>query len=366
MYYYINEERKKRNTAGAKAPRDISEICEKLGMKRFPMPQFPSDKGTVYQKIWLAIVCPFYWMKLWITVKKGDVVLYQHPMYGNRVAAFFIPIIQKRKDCKFIAVIHDLESLRKGIAGVIKRSQKTNEVADNQLLKEFDIIICHNEHMKQYLISQGFDAGKLVCLGVFDYLCDHTDRKTARGKDPSIAIAGNLAPGKCGYIYDILKQQDGENADLTLHLYGEYFDKSKASGNMIYHGSYPPEELPLHLEGDFGLVWDGTSAETCAGNTGEYLKYNDPHKTSLYLAGGMPVIVWDQAAIADFVSENGVGITVASLEGLDRVISDLTDEEYKHMCENVVEIGKKIRSGWYFQTALKKCLQILGDTGSSF
>lgn len=32
MQYYIDIGRKKRNTAGAKAPRDISEICRQRGM----------------------------------------------------------------------------------------------------------------------------------------------------------------------------------------------------------------------------------------------------------------------------------------------------------------------------------------------
>lgn len=63
---------------------------------------------------------------------------------------------------------------------------------------------------------------------------------------------------------------------------------------MIWHGSFKPEESPEHLQG----VWDGDSVDTCAGNTGAYLRYNNPHKTSLYLACGMPVIVWKEAAIA--------------------------------------------------------------------
>ncbi len=32
-----------------------------------------------------------------------------------------------------------------------------------------------------------------------------------------------------------------------------------------YFGSFLPDELPAALEGGFGLVWDGDSAETCSG-----------------------------------------------------------------------------------------------------
>ncbi len=344
-----------------KAPEDIDDLCRRSGMTGFPMPQFPSEKGKLYQKAWLFFVCSSNWRKLRKVVCDGDIVLYQHPMYGNRVALRFIPKIREKKNCRFVAVIHDLESLRKGIAGVIERSQKTNEISDNDLLKQFDAVICHNEHMKEYLVSQGFEADKLVCLGIFDYLCDCDKERSKKSDKPEIAIAGNLVPGKCAYIYDILgrDKETDPNPDLTVHLYGNNFDENAASGCMVYHGSYTPEELPAQLEGDFGLVWDGPSARTCEGNTGEYLKYNDPHKTSLYLASGMPVIVWSQAAIADFVLENGAGIAVDSLYRLDDVISDISADDYARMCERAGEIGKKIRSGFYFTGAWNQCMKIL-------
>ena len=59
--------------------------------------------------------------------------------------------------------------------------------------------------------------------------------------------------------------------------------------NETYFGSFLPDELPAALEGGFGLVWDGDSAETCSGVFGEYLRYNNSHKASLYLASGFPL-----------------------------------------------------------------------------
>ena len=136
-----------------------------------------------------------------------------------------------------------------------------------------DALICHNEFMKNYLISQGFNYERIVCLEIFDYLSNVQRIQPTKGEEPSIAIAGNLAYGKSRYIYDIFK--GGKNSSLKVHLYGNCFDEGQSSKNMIYHGSFKPEELPKYLKGDFGLVWDGISAETCAGNTGEYLKYNN-------------------------------------------------------------------------------------------
>ena len=51
----------------------------------------------------------------------------------------------------------------------------------------------------------------------------------------------------------------------AYNLYGVGFDESRALENEAYFGSFLPDELPAALEGGFGLVWDGDSAETCSG-----------------------------------------------------------------------------------------------------
>ena len=42
----------------------------------------------------------------------------------------------------------------------------------------------------------------------------------------------------------------------------------------------------------------------------------------------MPVIVWKDAAIADFILKNEVGIVVESLDSLEGRIKDMSYEEY--------------------------------------
>ena len=347
---------KKRNTAGSKAPEDVTQICNNLGIQGIEMPLFPKDKSKLIQKIWLLTAAVYAWQKAYRSISKNSVIIYQHPSYAMRVSLRFLRMLQDKKRCRTIAIVHDLESLRGGIAGVTKTSNKTNAIGDNEFLKSFNVIICHNSHMREYMIQQGFNAEKLVDLEIFDYLTDAEELYLTKGEKPSLAIAGNLAAGKCSYIYDIIK--DGNNAGLTMNLYGINFQSEYANDNMIYHGSFSPEELPGELKGDFGLVWDGNSADTCAGNTGEYLRFNNPHKTSLYLAAGMPVIVWKQAAIADFVIKNGVGIAVDGLSNIEETIGSVTADEYIEMCKKAREIGLHLRGGYYtkkaIETALKK------------
>lgn len=352
---YILRAKPREFTAGNKAPDDVAAICARMGMRLLRWPMFPRTKNKLLQKLWLAFHSNFNWVKVFFAAGSGARVVYQHPSYGYRVSAVWVPLLQKRKGLKMIAVIHDLESLRRGIAGAIEDRRVTNTFADNKLLKQFDAVICHNEHMRQYLIGQGFDENKLVNLEIFDYLSDCKRVQPEKGSAPSIAIAGNLSKGKCGYIYEILAP--GANPGLTVNLYGGGFDESAASDRFVWHGSFKPEELPDHLTGDFGLVWDGPVAETCGGNTGEYLRYNNPHKTSLYLSSGMPVVVWSEAAIADFVRENGVGITVSSLAELESAIRAVSPEDYARMRENVQRVGAQLRDGHYLRCALAEAEQ---------
>lgn len=353
--YYLTFDDEYRNTAGYKAPADIAELCRREGFRPLHMPLFRGKEATPRQKLWLLTIANLAWARNARKLPKGAVVLYQHPFYGMRLTRQYMRHLQKTKGCRFIAVIHDLESLRRGIQGVKSENRRTNSIGDNEFLQEFDAVICHNEAMRRYLISRGFRAEKLVSLEIFDYLTEAGLKTPSEEDKNSISIAGYLAPGKCSYLYHI--HDNGHNSHLKVHLYGNAFEPKDASAGLIYHGSFPPEEIAKHLRGKFGLVWDGMSAETCAGNTGEYLKYNNPHKTSLYLAAGLPVIVWSEAAIADFVLRNGAGITVDSLYKLEEAVDAVPEAEYHAMCENARTLSAKLRSGEYFRKAFAQALE---------
>ena len=199
--------------------------------------------------------------------------------------------------------------------------------------------------MKKYLVEKGIDGEKVVCLEIFDYLFEGEPKPHKLSMQ--VAVAGNLDPQKCSYIYDMAVH----NPEITVNLYGGNFDNKNTQRNVTYCGSYSPEEIPGVIDAAFGVVWDGTSSDSCVGNTGEYLKYNNPHKTSLYMVAGLPVIVWDQAAIAEFVVNNGVGIAVSSLNDLASTLQEITEQEYEKMRSNAVQVGVRLKSGDYLKKA---------------
>ncbi|MEI3535629.1 MAG: hypothetical protein V8R16_02480, partial [Bacilli bacterium] len=82
---------------------------------------------------------------------------------------------------------------------------------------------------------------------------------------------------------------------------------------------------------------------------GKYLKYNNPHKLSLYLAAGLPVIVWSKSAIAKFVIDNNVGICV---NNLNEINDKIKKSNYELIRNNAIKIGEKIRKGYFLNNCL--------------
>ena len=124
-------------------------------------------------------------------------------------------------------------------------------------------------------------------MDIFDYLIPSFIEKEKLSKEQPIIVAGNLAQEKAGYLYKL-------PAEPSYNLYGVGFDESRSLLNETYFGSFLPDELPSVLEGGFGLVWDGDSAETCSGVFGRVPPFiTISHKASLYLASGFPLVVWN-------------------------------------------------------------------------
>ena len=278
----------------------------------------------------------------------GDELVIQFPIIHH---TFFISRLIKqaqKRGAKFYLLIHDVETLRHAAGSEVKfRHKVRNYFQEKKALMSVDGIIVHNDIMKKVLVSQGVPADKMVSLEIFDYLIPNFEEKTAPQKDQPIIVAGNLNPTKSGYLYNLPEQP-------AYNLYGVGYDESRALKNTSYFGSFMPDNLPTALEGSFGLVWDGDSSETCQGSYGNYLRFNNSHKASLYLASGFPVVVWKESALAHFILEKSCGIAVASLHDLEAALENLTEKEYADLLENARRIGKDLREGYYLRSALKK------------
>ena len=241
-------------------------------------------------------------------------ILIQYPFYANER---FNKICYRVLPKKAVLLIHDISSLR-------------YEMPEKAVQREIGMI--NQFRTKEEQTSKPKKEN-----------CEESGEYT-------IAFAGNL--GKSRFLDQLIDSENG--SALRFALYGiQPSEKIQKSG--FYKGVESPDRLPNVLEGDFGLVWDGESLEEGQEAAGRYLRYNCPHKFSLYMAAGMPVIVGKQSAMAEITERETLGITVGSLRELPGKLAELSAEDYREMQENAQRIKERVRQGKYLEDALKKC-----------
>ena len=346
MKYYLKEEFLHDNNvknAGNKARNDIEEIVKREGYQALVL---SVDNWYEMSTLKAQLHKSKAFGQALDQLKQGDELLIQFPMLHHSFFTTHHVRKAQKKGVKVHFIIHDLEALRYvNVENFPLKHKIRVQVQESGLLGAADGIIAHNPVMKSVLVDKGIAEDKIVSLGIFDYLIPNFQEKSGQTKDQPMIVAGNLAQEKAGYLYSL-------PAEPAYNLYGVGFDESRALENETYFGSFLPDELPAALEGGFGLVWDGDSAETCSGVFGEYLRYNNSHKASLYLASGFPLVVWKQSALSHFVLEKGCGIAVESLHDLKETIDNLSDADYQDLVDNAKRVGQEIREGHYLKTAL--------------
>lgn len=343
--YFISMDSGKDHNAATKARQDAERILLELGYEPVTFSVGRTAARNPLKQAGMFFEILRQWKNMQRRIERNSLILLQYPFFpmkGAYLLRWLLPGTAKKLGVRFVALIHDLNSLR-GFYGSAAR------YSDRCFLKRFACVISHNPKMSDYLRKSGIPASKIIELGIFDYLTDAEPPAERNGS--GINIAGNLDPEKSGYVSGLIHR---EHFACPIHLYGRGLGKEELPEFAAYHGSFDPDELPGRLEGKYGLVWDGSSTETCAGETGDYLRYNNPHKLSLYMAAGLPVLIWDQAALADFILKQKAGITIPSLDHIEEAISSVAEKEYAEMKRNAEAVGQRVRSGWYLTEAVKR------------
>ena len=331
--------------AGTKATEDVITIAKRIGFEPLYVQMNDLKPGVLHK---LNRQFRFYvdWEKAYKRATAGSIILLQHPFhYPQMTREKTLLKMRNKKNVHFISIVHDVEELR--ILGKEQYHKREFEF----MMKIADVLIVHNNVMRDFFIAKGFDKEKIVVLGIFDYLRNESNSKLPVF-EKSVTIAGNLDVKKSGYLANL------PDVNCKFYLYGPNFSLGEAD-NVIYDGVLLPDQIPKVLTKGFGLIWDGDSIETCKGGFGDYLRYNNPHKLSLYLSSGLPVIIWKNAAEAKFVEENGVGYTVESLPDVQKLMEMISENKYKKMAERVREVSKRLIDGEYMQTALTNAMSII-------
>jgi len=264
-------------------------------------------------------------VKTW-NIKKSEVFV-QYPFLSNKM----YDILQrlKKKGCTITILFHDFYTLRE---------KRENDTLELSLLTLADKVIVHSEPMAETFMAFDCNAD-IKILKYFDYRLPK-DFEYAKPEDGrTIVFAGNLE--KAPFITE-LQNIGTSQSDNTLPLHYHIYGKPAIATN--YCGSFDSDS-PTGVTGDWGLVWDGDRCDKCSGLMGNYTRYNAPFKFSLYLSLGLPVIVWDRSAVAQYVKEENIGITVSSLHDIPSAMSSLTEEQMTEIRSNVKNIAQNIRKG---------------------
>lgn len=357
MNYYIKEIQTSegvQKTAGVKARDDADCIFKECGFKEILVETSSKRRGGnfVVRLISHATVNTA-WKKKLENLKSGDKVFIQFPCIEHSV--FLSNTLKKltERGVEIVLLIHDLELLRIAKRKDVSLAKRVRlRIEEKNTLLCATKIIAHNESMKRFLSDMGVENKKIGVLEIFDYLIPDFSEESLKNSDNKqtdpVIIAGNLRKHKAEYAYHLPKFP-------RFNLYGVGYETTTQS-NIDYKGSFNPNELVYAMDGSFGLVWDGKSAETCTGVYGDYLRINNPHKTSLYLAAEKPVIIWKEAALANFVKQNHCGILIDSLDEIDEAIKQFSNTEYRKILQSTQEIGKKVREGFYLKKAVMDIL----------
>ncbi len=321
-------------TAWTKARMDVMQLLQEDG---YDIVQLPA---SAHPGEWLRLLS-----ELNARLSEGGHILIEYP-FDQRKRAYALSLFRTLRKVKLFALIHDLDSLRYG------GSSATRELA---ILKLFDGLISHNPSMTRWL-RQGGITRPIVDLNLFDYCSgpDRTWHEAAMSSPLKVACAGNMSYGKASYIYD---KRLGELRNVQLSLYGAFFEPERMPPSPVeYKGVFDPNTPVLEDSYHFGLIWDGTGVESCEGSYGHYMRFNNPHKLSLYASLGLPVVVWKEAAIAEFVLDRNIGVTVGDLRELGDIPGRVGSEAYRRMAANAAALSHQVKRGDFLRGALRRLL----------
>lgn len=343
--YYLAEKYFGNTMAWGKARSDVESVFKKNNFNSITVSEINANSGKSKIKYFLETYKSILEIKKVLKEIRNQNLFFQYPLMKEKYLRS--AIIRSANNNKVIIFVHDLIGIRYG----------NNEKLEKELdfFKYCSKIIVHNSIMKQELINLGVDAEKLIDLEIFDYLQNDSKYNDNIGMDKkSIAFAGNLDKSLFLSKWLNLKRS------YQINLYGLNTGKLELK-QAIYGGSFTPEKVTSEIQGSFGLVWDGEDLIGGAGVSGNYIRINNPHKLSMYIASRMPVIVWKESAISHFVIKENIGICIESISDIEDMMKDISESQYKLFVDNINLIRSKIISGYYTNKAIQVVLRQINE-----
>lgn len=331
-YKYISHNYRNHTSAGNKAKSDVEQIMREEGFHNIGLNRTEHTSKAAHFFFNLIGIA-----KATTKLRRGDILFLQYPL--KKYFSFICKVAHLR-GAKVVALIHDLGSFRRKALTVEKELKR---------LDNADYIIATNRIMAEHLLNIGFNK-PMGSLDAWDYLTvTNPIPSRIKGGEIRVAYAGSVNRRKNAFLWE----WGNVIRDYVVDIYGSGFrmDEVAAPKKFFNHGFVAAENIIVGMTSDYGLVWDGHSLSSCEGDFGSYLALNTPHKVSLYLRARLPIIIWSGAAMAEFITSNGIGFTIDTLDDINTRIKAVSPEEYAKMRKNVERVAAEISSGKFFRKA---------------
>ncbi|WP_338352032.1 beta-1,6-galactofuranosyltransferase [Fructobacillus tropaeoli] len=304
-----------------KAKDDYAKIAQASAFSRLPLERYNDQrfsKAERQKRIEEAL-------KL---IVPGDTVVHQFPTYMSAdFEAEWLAAIKDKK-VNYVLLIHDFEPFR------VTKANPT----EFTLAQKADLIITHSVAMSQLLAKMGVNQ-KTIVQPLFDYL----------GPNPPLASYQKIL-NYAGTWQKAPWLQDYQGP--ALKLFGNRPKKWRdwqAPADIKWAGNFEPDDIQNHLDAGFGLLWDSDFDDL---HYQSYTKINAPHKASLYLKAGLPLVAWNQSHIGRLINANNLGLTISSLDDLGPALDHVTLDQYQNWQESLISWRDKVTTGGFTQETL--------------
>lgn len=325
--------------AGAKFPFDVMIIASKVGYKSINI-----NEGYSLKRIYKFALD---FLKLTV-IKRNSVVIYIDRV-DQTLSRMMVYWVLKKKNAQVIPLIEDIDVLRT----ITDRKIIENEILR---LKFSKVIISQNYVMSDY-IKMYLKKCNTVNLEILDFISEKIKNRTNvhKGNKWVITYGGNLSYSQSGFIYN-LPQYD----NIKFYVYGVNVNEDLLPEYIAYRGFFEANECVNKLDGDWGLVWNGETLYIDENNLkSQYYNYVCPHKLSMYLLCGMPVIVYENSAMAKYVKNHDCGIVIKNIEQIPEIINQISNERYISILENVYKVANELSKGLNLERAIIEAERII-------
>jgi len=269
----------------------------------------------------------------------------------NRFGFFEIALFKYVK-CftRIIAYVYDLPLLQAFTITSKEEKMKAFQL-EHRFFDLVDLFMVFNEEMARYLHKYfGIESKRVVIYELFDYYTTPLAQSSKTlGSPVKILYAGNLSRDYAGPLEQLGRSPScryifyGSNGEWLMSTHREDFE---------YRGYVHPFKLDSHVrEADFGLL-------TYHPKRAYYMKFGHGDKFALYIGNGLPVIVHSNLEYpVKLVKKYGIGYVVDSLAEIPEVACSVSLHEYIRVRSKVLQVARKMNSGFFFKRALSEALK---------